>query len=291
MNLGKHLKGIRKSRACSQVDITRNIISQSTYSKFESGIRDVDANIYLQLLHRLNITEVEFDYIRNDYNYGRKQILIHTLFSLNYNHMESLHKLKLKSIDFLEKEHDEDIKKVYLICEAFIQLHDTKNVEIAKKIVEPIWEDMSKYEQWYLNDIRIINTILFLFPVNIAIEFTQTVLIRLDTYKDFFDAERLKIAFKINLSLLLIKNKNYVKALAIIIDSLQDDKKKMDYTVLALHISRKAICKKNLQEKGSTELLEKARQLLLLYDDKKYWERIQQEFNHYTSPEINTTDI
>lgn len=283
MYLGKDFKKIRNNRTSSQAEITSNIISQSTYSKFESGIRDVDASIYLQLLHRLNIPSEEFEYVRNGYKYGRKQNLIHKLFSIDYNHIENLHELKHQVVEFLEGQNDEDIKHIHLICEAFIQLHDTKDIEIAKNIVGPIWRRMSKYEQWYLYDIRVINTILFLFPIDIAIEFTQTVLVRLDTYKDFLDTARLKIAFKINLSLLLIKNKDYVKALAIIVDSLRCDKKKMNYTILALHFSREAICRANIHGTVSTELLEKARQLLMLYDDQYYWERIQQEYNHYTS--------
>ena len=282
MYLGKDFKKIRKNRTYRQMDVSTNIISQSAYSKFEAGIRDVDASIYLQLLHRLNISSEEFDYVRNDYNYGRKQNLIHSLFSLDYNHMDSLQKLKNQVSDFLEEQYDEDIKNIYLICEAFIQLHDTKNIEVAQNIVEPIWINMSKYEQWYLNDIRIINTILFLFPVDIAVEFTQTVLVRLDKYKDFRDVAKLKIAFKINLSLLLIKNKDYAQALTIIEDSLQR-KKKMNYIILTLHFSREAICRANMRREGSAELLNKARQLLLLYDDYDYLERIQQEFDYYTS--------
>ncbi|WP_313893199.1 helix-turn-helix transcriptional regulator [Psychrobacillus sp.] len=283
MYFGKEFRKIRQNRAYSQSEVASSIISQSAYSKFETGIRDIDASIYLQLLNRLNISAEEFDYVRNGYSYGRKQNLIHKLFSINYNHMELLRSLKQQAVNFLEEQYDQDIKKVYLICEAFIQIHDTKDIEKAQNIVDPIWRDMSKYEQWYLNDIRIINTILFLFPVDIAIKFTETILIRLDTYKDFRDAPRLKIAFKINLSLLLIKNKDYVIALKIIENSLQYAKKRMDYSLLALHFSREAICKANIQGEGSSEPLKKARQLLTFYEDYDYWERIQQEFNHYTS--------
>ncbi|WP_186673885.1 helix-turn-helix domain-containing protein [Sporosarcina sp. BP05] len=283
MSFGKDFKEIRKNRSYSQAEVASSITSQSTYSKFEAGIRDVDASIYLQLLHRLNISADEIDYIQNGYSYGQKQNLIHKLFSINYNHTEHLRSLKRQAVDFLEEQYDQDIKNVYLICEAFIQLYDTKDIEVAKNIVGPIWESVSKYGQWYLNDIRIINTILFLFPVDIAIKFTETVLVRLDTYKDFRDVARLKIAFKINLSLLLIKDKDYVRALTIIVDSLQCDKRKMDYSILALHFSREAICRANIQGDGSAESLEKARQLLIFYDDYDYWERIHQEFNNYTS--------
>lgn len=285
MHLGKYFKIIRKNRTYSQAALTNRIMSQSAYSKFEAGTRDVDATIYLELLHRLNISSEEFNYVRNDYKYEGKNELIYILFSLDYNKMDSLQRLKQQTIDFLEKQYDEDIKKVNLICEAFIQLHNTKSMEAAQSIVEPIWHDMSKYEQWYLNDIRIINTILFLFPVDTAIEFTQTILVRLDTYKDFRDAAKLRIAFKINLSLLLIKNKEYANAYKIIVDSLEYDQRKMNYLTLALHFSREAICRSNLQMPESERLLEKARQLLMLYNDYDYWQRIQQEFQYYTSPE------
>lgn len=262
--------------------VTNHIISQSAYSKFEAGIRDIDATIYIKLLQRMNISSDEFDYVRNDYSYGRKQNIIHSFFSLDYNHIGNLNILKNQVENFLEEHYDEDIEQIHLMCEAFIQLHDTRNIEIAKSIVKPLWEEISKYEQWYLNDIRIINAILFLFPVDIAIEFTKTILIRLDEYKNFQDAERLKIAFKINLSLLLIKNKNHAEAITVIENSLQYDKKKMSYSILALHFSREAICRANINKEGSKELMEKARQLSLTYDDHDYWNRIKQEFNYYT---------
>lgn len=150
MLLGKDFKIIRQNRTYSQIKVTNDIISQSTYSKFEAGIRDIDASIYIQLLHRLNISAEEFDYVRNDYNYGQKQNIISNLFSINYNHIGKINILKEQVVDFLEEQYDEDIKHIYLICEAFIQLHDTKNVEVAKNIVKPIWENISKYEQWYI---------------------------------------------------------------------------------------------------------------------------------------------
>ena len=85
MYFGKDLKSIRKNRTYSQMEVTNDIISQSTYSKFETGIRDIDARIYIQLLQRLNISAEEFDYVRNSYSYGRKQDIIHRLFSIDYN--------------------------------------------------------------------------------------------------------------------------------------------------------------------------------------------------------------
>ncbi|TQR19708.1 hypothetical protein [Psychrobacillus vulpis] len=182
---------------------------------------------------------------------------------------------------YLEVQEDIELKEIHLICDAFIQLHQTMDINIAKNIIMPIWQRISKYDQWYLNDIRLINTILFLFPVNTAIEFTRNVLDRLSKYTDFRDANILKFALLINLSLLLIKNKDYSKSLSIIEESLQHQRK-MNYPILALHFSRIAICHFHLGNKDPAVFLEKAKQLLFLYNDVEYWERIQTEFIHYT---------
>lgn len=100
MHLGKYFKIIRKNRTYSQAALTNRIMSQSAYSKFEAGTRDVDATIYLELLHRLNISSEEFNYVRNDYKYEGKNELIYILFSLDYNKMDSLQRLSNKRSTF-----------------------------------------------------------------------------------------------------------------------------------------------------------------------------------------------
>lgn len=46
INTGKLFKAIRKNRALTQVEVARNLISQSTYSKFESGSQDISSGIF-----------------------------------------------------------------------------------------------------------------------------------------------------------------------------------------------------------------------------------------------------
>lgn len=201
---------------------------------------------------------------------------------MNYNNIEKLEELRITIAEFLKKKKDLDIEEIQTVCNAFLHLHLTKDIELTKIMIQPIWNRISKYEQWYFNDIRLINTILFLFPVNVATEFTQSVLARLDKYKDFREAELLKTSFVVNLSLLLIKEKNYVKAYEIINDSLNKYQRRMNYTILALYFSRKAICSFHLGKEDSIIFLKKAQNLALLYDDVEYWERIQKEYDYYT---------
>ncbi|MGE7946010.1 helix-turn-helix domain-containing protein [Lysinibacillus sp. NPDC093688] len=282
MNRGKTLKQIRKNKGVSQLILSKGIVSQSTYSKYEAGRVDVDAEKYIKLLNKLNISLEEFEYIHNDRIYRKKKDIVQQFFMLNHNDIEKLTLLKIKTAEYLQIENDIEIKEIRLVCEGLIQLNQ-ENINEAKEIIKPIWERISKYDQWYLSDICLINTILFLFPVDIAIEFTQNVLKRLNKYNSFRDIELLKSAFNINLSLLVITNEDYSTALSIINDSLRQYKRKMNYYILALHFSRKAICHFHLGYNDSTVFLEKAFQLIRLYEDDEYFERIQLEFIKYTT--------
>lgn len=281
MSLGKHFKNIRKNRGFSQMVVSKEIISQGTYSKFEAEIRDIDASVFFHLLNRMNISLEEFEYIRNDYSYGEKQEIIHQFFKLNYNNIKEINVIKRRIGEYLDVQEDLELKEIHLICDAFIQLDQTKDINLVKNIIMPVWQRISNYDQWYFNDIRLINTILFLFPISTAIEFTRHLLDRISKYTDFRNADILKQALLINLSLLLIKNKDYSKSLSIIEESLQQQKK-MTYPILALHFSRKAICHYHLANTDPAVFLEKAKQLLFLYSDEEYWERIQTEFIYYT---------
>lgn len=55
MYLGEVVKRIRRNRGYSQVYVSKNIISQSTYSKFEAGVNNLEIDVYIQLLNNLNI--------------------------------------------------------------------------------------------------------------------------------------------------------------------------------------------------------------------------------------------
>lgn len=240
MYLGEVLKRIRRNRGFTQISVSKNIISQGSYSKFEAGLNNLETDVYIKILNNLNIDFEEVIFIRNSYNYEAKQLIIKQFFTLNYNNIEKLEEMSIAIAKFLKKKQDLDIEEIQIVCNAFLQLHLTRDIELTKRIIQPIWNRISKYEQWYLNDIRMINTILFLFPVNVATEFTQSVLTRLNKYKDFREAELLKTSFAINLSLLLIKEGNYVKALEIIEGSLEKYKKKNELHYISLILFKKS---------------------------------------------------
>ena len=73
---------------------------------------------------------------------------------------------------------------------------------------------MEKFDKWYLLDIRLINTILFIFPIDVAVNIGERVTEQLVPYHNLKEAEILLINIDINLAILLIDDKKYEEALS-----------------------------------------------------------------------------
>lgn len=125
------------------------------------------------------------------------------------------------------------------------------------------------------------NVILFLFPTEVAIELTKRVLTRLEIYNGFQDSSKLRLTFRINLSLLLIKNECYSEALELLTTTLEESRWIMPYQTLAVCFARMAICYFKLGQGMEMEFMQKTQQLLQLYEDQNLWINVQDEYFRY----------
>lgn len=280
MKLGVSFKVIRKNKGYTQKNITEGIITQGAYSKFESGNSELSASSYIELLNRLHMTSEEFIFVSNGFEHRNQDSIIQNFFELPYNDTQQLRTLKTKVNNLLKSEVDPLLKDIYTICDAMIILAERSNLNAARKLVNPIWERLSKRDNWYLSEIRLINVILYLFPIDTAIEMTRHVLNQLERYNGFQDTNRLKITFNMNLSLLFMKSGNYQSALTIINNLLVTQRKSLSYISLALCFSRSYICYFHLG-KNKKEYIGKVKQLLSIYEDELLWEVMKKEIHNY----------
>ncbi|GEK32927.1 helix-turn-helix domain-containing protein [Kurthia sibirica] len=285
MEFGTILKEIRLNRGYSQLNVSHKIISQGAYSKIEAGTRDLAAVDFIKIAKRLNLTPDEIEFISNGYEHNTKRQLIKSFFKLNYNDPEKLNQIKEQAMNYLKIADDVEIREVYLLCEAQIIISDTEDFDKARKLIEPIWLRLKTYDQWYLHDMRLINMMLILYPLDIAIAFTQRVLTRLEDYKAHDDVEQYRDLYNINLALLFIKAGRYHEALQLIENRLKN-RKHMTYTMLALNLSRRAICKKKLNFTDSYKDHQQAKNVLQAYEATDLLLRIEEEYNKYTSTNL-----
>lgn len=281
MENGKNIKKIRSNKGYTQKYVATNIISQASFSKFEAGHSDIHSCSFIQVLNRLDMTLEEAQYISNDYTFERTQELINRFFALPYNDICLLNKLLSEINVQLETNNSILLGDISLICEALISLQTNSDIDLARKMVEPVWNRLAKHNQWYLIDIRLLNTILYLFPNDTALEVTKNILSRLEQYRGFQDTLRLSITFRVNLSLLLIKEKDYGKALKLLKETLEQHKKAMPYQSLAICLGRLAICNSKLGKKNAHTFMEQAEKVLMVYEEIDLWKKVQAEYRYY----------
>ena len=279
---GDVLKDIRIDRGYSQQYVAEGIMGQSAYSKIERNEMEPTFRKWLAILEKLNISVDEFRYILNKEDLTTKEKIINEFFSLNYNYLDDLKLLKDEIIAYLKEEEDYLLRDLYYACESLIVLNETQNVEKAQFFAKKIWERMEKFDKWYLLDIRLINTILFIFPIDVAVNVGERVTKQLVPYHNLKEAEILLINIDVNLAILLIDDKKYHEALFYLKKVIPLCKKYQKYNQLAIAYARKGIIlqKTGKMDEGS-EYIEKAYYILNAIEDRKLIEDLEKEVSHY----------
>lgn len=278
-NYGKTLKRIRGSLLFTQVDISKGIMSQSNYSKVEKGEIDIPFSKMIDLLNRLGLTVDEFLYIHRDYtkNPGAQ---LKRLTKINAGDKQSIVRniSELKATQNLSQRDQE----LLLIFEALLLILKN-NYDDARKQVLQIWARLEKHDNWYLYDIRLVNSILYLFPIDVAESIVNLALKRLDDYKNFRNINQLSANLQINFVLLLVDNKKYSKALKEIEKLISFCIDKRLYIHLGACYVRKGILLENLKKNDSFYWYKKGFSLLESANNESLVQELKNEIKHYTA--------
>jgi len=278
-NYGKTLKKIRESLSFTQTDISAGIMSQSHYSKVEKGEIDIPFSKMIDLLNRLGMTVDEFLYVHRDYtkNPGNQ---LKRLKQLNAGDEENI----LKNIEELKatKNLSQRDQELLLIYEAFLLVLKNDYKAASEKVLR-IWKRLEKHDNWYLYDIRLINSILYLFPSDVAESIVNLALKRLKYYKNFRNLNQLAANLQINFLLLLIDNKKYNTALNEIENLISFCIDKKLFRHLGVCYVRKGVLLENLKKKDSSHWYKEGFQLLEKTYNQNLVPELKNEIKHYTA--------
>lgn len=282
MKLGNVLKQIRIDRGISQTFLIEEIMSQSSYSKFENGLIDISFQNYLLIAERLGIQSEELLFISQGYKRTKVQILIDRFFKLSHNNGKEIRLLK-KDIDlYLSEEKNLLLEELTIICECLIIVDNNGDVNLLMDKIRPIWEKLSKSDEWYLSDLKILNLILYFFPLETAMELTRKAIKRLNSFEGYGDSKQLKNSLILNLSLLLIKDGNIMKA-SEILTFLLKEKRHLSYATLSVCYMRLAICFNRINNSKYIEYYDNSLQILSIYEDFQLQDALRKEFIKYTT--------
>ena len=278
-DFGNVYKEIRESKGLTQEEVCGGILSRTSLSKIESGKTTPKYENMEFLLQQVNMTFEEFDYICHLYQPSQRAEIIQSYLNMSsILGTSELEKLFQKCQDYLKTHHDLPIEEISDMLEVviYIRQHGTGELsDHAEQVVKKLWRKIEKQDTWYENDLKILNTILFRFPIEHLHLITGKILQRLEVYKNYQHLYDLRMTILLNLSTLYLYNQDKNMCKQICYTLLEDAKNKKSYDRLAIYYVRIGICT------DDSKLIQKGFSLLELTDETSMLAYLKKEVETY----------
>ena len=278
-DFGKVYKEIRESKGLTQEEVCGNVISRTSLSKIESGKATPKYENMEFLLRQINMSFEEFDYICHLYQPSQRTEIIQTY--LNMSSIignSSLVDFFETCQNYLKTHHDLPIEEIRDMLEVVIHIrqHGTEQLsDQVKQTVKKLWEKIEKQDTWYENDLKILNTILFSFPIEHLHLITGKILQRLEVYKNYQHLYDLRMTILLNLSTIYLYHQDKNMCQQICYTLLEDAKNKKSYDRLAICYVRIGICR------DDAKLIQKGFSLLELTEETSMLSHLKKEVETY----------
>ena len=278
-DFGKVYKEIRESKGLTQEEVCGDVLSRTSLSKIESGKVTPKYENMEFLLRQINMSFEEFDYICHLYQPSQRTDIMQTYLNMNsiVGSSSLVHFFKTCQA-YLKTHHDLPIEEIRDMLEVVIHIrqHGTEQLsDQVKQTVKKLWEKIEKQGTWYENDLKILNTILFSFPIEHLHLITEKILQRLEVYKNYQHLYELRVAILLNLSTIYLYHQDKNMCQQICYTLLEDAKKKKHYDRLAICYVRIGICI------DDPKLIQKGFSLLELTEETSMLSHLKKEVETY----------
>ena len=278
-DFGNVYKEIRESKGLTQEKVCGDILSRTSLSKIESGKTTPKYENMEFLLQQINMTFEEFDYICHLYQPSQRAEIIQSYLNMSsILGTSELEKLFQKCQDYLKTHHDLPIEEISDMLEVVIYIRQHGTGELSnhtEQIVKKLWRKIEKQDTWYESDLKILNTILFRFPIEHLHLITGKILQRLEVYKNYQHLYDLRMAILLNLSTIYLYHQDKNMCQQICYTLLEDAKNKKSYDRLAICYVRIGICR------DEARLIQKGFSLLELTEETSMLSHLKKEVEIY----------
>lgn len=281
-DFGKVYKEIRESKGLTQEEVCGDVLSRTSLSKIESGKVTPKYENMEFLLRQINMSFEEFDYICHLYQPSQRTEIMQTYLNMSsIISSSSLVDFFETCQNYLKTHHDLPIEEIRDMLEVVIHIrqHGTEQLsDQVKQTVKKLWEKIEKQDTWYENDLKILNTILFSFPIEHLHLITGKILQRLEVYKNYQHLYDLRMAILLNLSTIYLYHQDKNMCQQICYTLLEDAKNKKSYDRLAICYIRIGICR------DDSKLIQKGFSLLELSEETSMLSHLKKEVETYYQP-------
>ena len=281
-DFGKVYKEIRESKGLTQEEVCGNILSRTSLSKIESGKVTPKYENMEFLLRQINMSFEEFDYICHLYQPSQRTEIMQTYLNMSSIIGSSgLVDFFETCQNYLKTHHDLPIEEIRDMLEVVIHIrqHGTEQLsDQVKQTIQKLWEKIEKQDTWYESDLKILNTILFSFPIEHLHLITGKILQRLEVYKNYQHLYDLRMTILLNLSTIYLYHQDKNMCQQICYTLLEDAKNKKSYDRLAICYVRIGICT------DDSKLIQKGFSLLELTEETSMLSHLKKEVETYYQP-------
>ncbi|MBC1917029.1 helix-turn-helix domain-containing protein [Listeria seeligeri] len=285
---GMTIKEIRVSKNIKQEAIYSNLISRNLLWQIENDKINTSYDVFKEILNRLNVSFDEFLYIQNNFKSTPLQEL-QNRYNTIYTSIEIEILMDLKNdIDTYLEHHQNSpfLKDLERCLTAIIQIEQEQNDDFTKasSIVKPIWERISKQNDWYWEDIQIMSHIFYMFEQETALNICKELFAKLNNYRDFQNADRLEISTLLNISTMLLIQNKLSDSLIYLDKCITLAEEKNYFIQWAYALGTKAIIQsKQTNSNKGLELLHQALNILKTINQPLLADTLQADYNKYCS--------
>lgn len=205
-NIGTTIKNIRVGKNLTQKELSNGIITRTYLSKIENDLVNPSFDVIEKILLRLNMSLDEFIFVCNNKNISDKQKIMNTFLSISSN--TETKKISY-CLDICTKqniiEYDPIFDDIILICTGLLSLSKKKNILKVPNEITIVWNKYKEKDTWYLIEIKIINCLLFLFPIFTSLSLAQRLNNELLKYNDFDKLNTMQAKIFLNISTLYLE--------------------------------------------------------------------------------------
>ena len=278
-DFGKVYKEIRESKGLTQEEVCGDVLSRTSLSKIESGKATPKYENMEFLLRQINMSFEEFDYICHLYQPSQRTEIMQTYLNMNsiIGGSGLVHFFETCQ-NYLKTHHDLPIEEIRDMLEVVIYIRQHGAGELsdhAEQVVKKLWRKIEKQDTWYENDLKILNTILFSFPIEHLHLITEKILQRLEVYKNYQHLYDLRMTILLNLSTIYLYHQDKNMCQQICYTLLEDAKNKKSYDRLAICYVRIGICR------DDAKLIQKGFSLLELTEETSMLSHLKKEVETY----------
>ncbi|MBC1553173.1 helix-turn-helix transcriptional regulator [Listeria booriae] len=203
---GDVFKIVRLDKNMTQTEIAKGSMSRSLYVKIEKENVIPSFNKFKDILERLGLTHVEFNFLLNDYRLSEKDQIIGSFSNINFfSDRTELKNLSENDCD------DKFIKIITQLCKGMLLFKEGDCVE-AINIGKEIWEIISVLDNYYWFDLLVIKNLIYIFDTDTLLSISDIVLKRLFEYAEFEGFFNQYIDFSTNLIFILLFNNDVSNA-------------------------------------------------------------------------------